>query len=87
MKPLPYHVHRTPSQQLPVYHLAKGGGGNLHLTKIRKIDGDIKALRNDLQQALGLKDEHIAVNQLTRHIMIKVSIASGLIEVANPANG
>lgn len=72
MQALPYHIHRTASQQLPVYHLAKRGG-NLHQTKVRKIDGDINALRNDLQRALGLKEEHIVINQLTRHVIIKVS--------------
>ena len=70
-RPLSYHVHRTASQQLPVYHLAKRGG-NLHQTRVRKIDGDIKALRDDLRRALGLKEEHIVINHLTRHIIIKV---------------
>lgn len=30
-------------------------------------------LKKDLRQALGLREEHIAINQLTRHIIIKVS--------------
>ncbi|MCJ1387929.1 hypothetical protein MMC18_000772 [Xylographa bjoerkii] len=67
---LSYHVHRTASKQLPVYHLAKRGG-NLHQTRIRKIDGSINDLRNELQLALRLKDEHIVINQITRHIIIK----------------
>lgn len=71
-QPLSYHVHRTASQQLPVYHLAKRGG-NLHQTRVRKIDGNIADLRNDLQRALGLKEEHITINQLTKHIIIKVN--------------
>lgn len=29
-------------------------------------------LKSDLQQALGLKQDEISVNQLTRHIIIKV---------------
>ncbi|KAL8998461.1 MAG: hypothetical protein Q9169_002498 [Polycauliona sp. 2 TL-2023] len=68
---LPYHIHRTPSQQLPVYQLAKRGG-NLLLTRLRKIDGDITRLKEELQQALGLKQEQISINQLTKHIIIKV---------------
>ncbi|KAL9120761.1 MAG: hypothetical protein Q9187_002686 [Circinaria calcarea] len=67
---LTYHVNRTPSQQLPVYHLAKRGG-NLKQTRIRKISGDVASLRQDLQQALGLREEHIVINQLTKHIIIK----------------
>ena len=68
---LSYHVNRTPSKQLPIYHLAKRGG-NLKQTRIRKISGDIAGLRHDLQHALGLKEEHIVINQLTKHIIIKV---------------
>ena len=33
-------------------------------------------LRKDIQQALGLNEEHIVVNQLTRHIIIKVRQSS-----------
>lgn len=73
LRPLSYHVYRTASQQLPVYHLAKRGG-NLHQTRVRKIEGDIRALRDDLQRALSLKEEHIVINQLTRHIIIKVAL-------------
>lgn len=69
--PLPYHIHRTASLQLPIYHLAKRGG-NLHQTRIRKIDGNLMELKKDLTEALGVKAEHIAVNQLTKHIIIKV---------------
>lgn len=70
-EPLAYHIYRTPSKQLPVYHLAKRGG-NLQQTKLRKIDGDLMKLKLDLQQALGLRQEEISINQLTRHIIIKV---------------
>ena len=67
---LPYHIHRTPSQQLPVYKLAKRGG-NLRQTRLRKVEGDIARLRTDLQEALSLEDEHIKINHLTKHIIIK----------------
>ena len=68
---LPYHIHRTPSQQLPIYKLAKRGG-NLRQTRLRKVEGDIARLKTDLQEALSLEDEHIKINHLTRHIIIKV---------------
>ncbi|MCJ1471429.1 hypothetical protein MMC13_000068 [Lambiella insularis] len=70
LTPLSYHVHRTASKQLPVYHDAKRGG-NLHQTRIRKIEGSINDLRNELQEALELREEQIVINQLTRHIIIK----------------
>ena len=68
---LPYYIHRTASQQLPIYKLAKRGG-NLRQTRLRKVEGDIGRLRSDLQEALGLENEHIKINQLTKHIIIKV---------------
>lgn len=76
LRPLPYHVHRTASQGLPVYHLAKRGG-NLHQTRVRKVEGDLKALKDDLQQALGLKKEDVAINWLSRQIIIKVFLSVG----------
>ncbi|KZF21880.1 hypothetical protein L228DRAFT_269329 [Xylona heveae TC161] len=66
----PYFVHRTPSRQLPIYTLAKRGG-NLHQTKIRKVEGDVKVLRDQLQQALQLDSKDITINSLTKHIIVK----------------
>lgn len=69
---LTYRVNRTPSMQLPIYLLAKRGG-NLKQTRLRKIEGNILELKADLQQALGIvEDKDIQINQLTRHIIIKV---------------
>ncbi|KAH8819668.1 mitochondrial large subunit ribosomal protein-domain-containing protein [Xylogone sp. PMI_703] len=67
---LPYRISRTPSKNLPIYLLAKAGG-NLKQTKIRKIEGNIGALKSDLQQALGLGEKEVVINQLTKHIIIK----------------
>ena len=71
LSPLPYHVHRTASQKLPIYHLAKRGG-NLHQTRIRKIQGDVEKLREELVASLALKEETVVINRLTGHIIIKV---------------
>ena len=68
---LPYYIHRTASQQLPIYKLAKRGG-NLRQTRLRKVEGDLARLRSDLQDALSLESEHIKINPLTKHIIIKV---------------
>ncbi|KAF7943455.1 hypothetical protein EAE96_011381 [Botrytis aclada] len=64
----PYFVYRTPSNQLPVYALTKAGG-NLKQTKIRKIEGDIMKLKEQLEEAFFNKE--IRVNQLAKHIIIK----------------
>jgi large subunit ribosomal protein L49 len=70
--PLPYRVNRTPSSYLPIYTLAKRGG-NLKLTKVRKIEGDINTLRSHLLEALQLGEKEIEINRLTNHIIIKAS--------------
>lgn len=43
----------------------------MKLTKLRRIEGDVKALRNDLREALGMEEKEVAINQLTRHIIVK----------------
>ncbi|KAL2056412.1 hypothetical protein ABVK25_003435 [Lepraria finkii] len=70
LPPLLYHVHRTASQKLPIYHLAKRGG-NLHQTRVRKIQGDVERLRDEIRIALGLKEEHVVINRLTGNIIVK----------------
>ncbi|KAL9125545.1 MAG: hypothetical protein Q9217_005268, partial [Psora testacea] len=67
---LPYHVRRTASQELPIYHLSKRGG-NLHQTRIRKVEGDRTALRDELQKVLNLQKENVLVNQVTGHVVLK----------------
>lgn len=73
---LPYHIHRTPSQQLPVYKLAKRGG-SLKQTRVRKVEGDVQALRGDLMAALGLGEAEVRVNPLTGHVLLKVCDVGG----------
>ncbi|KAI8939516.1 hypothetical protein NX059_003286 [Plenodomus lindquistii] len=70
--PLPpprYRISRTKSGRLPVYTDYKRGG-NLHLTTIRKITGDVLALRDELRNALRKKDEHVYVNTLTQQVIV-----------------
>ncbi|EHL02517.1 putative 54S ribosomal protein IMG2, mitochondrial [Glarea lozoyensis 74030] len=47
----PYRVLLSPSNQYPVYQISKRGG-NKHETKIKNIQGDVQALRSDLQELL-----------------------------------
>lgn len=78
-KALPYSVSRTPTRGLPVYQLAKSGG-NLKLTRVRKLEGDIEVLRKQLEETLSPKPEYVKINPTTNHIMIKVCRPSGRIE-------
>ncbi|KAL2016610.1 hypothetical protein VTK56DRAFT_3267 [Thermocarpiscus australiensis] len=66
---LPYHVARTPSNNLPVYHLAKRGG-NKKLTTIKKVEGDRKAFRDSIARDLGVSVKDVKINTLTGHISV-----------------
>ncbi|AJQ33140.1 CDN_1a_G0006210.mRNA.1.CDS.1 [Saccharomyces cerevisiae] len=46
-----YYVERSRTGNLPVYSAYKNGG-NKTITEIRKIEGDVIQLRNDLQEQL-----------------------------------
>jgi hypothetical protein len=59
---------------LPVYRDIKRGG-TLELTVIRKISGDLNALRDDVQNLLRLPDHKVILNTLTKQVKIKVRIS------------
>nr|AAT92839.1 YCR071C [Saccharomyces cerevisiae] len=46
-----YYVERSRTGNLPVYSAYKNGGNKI-ITEIRKIEGDVIQLRNDLQEQL-----------------------------------
>lgn len=70
---LPYFIRRTPSNQLPIYLVTKAGGTKQE-TRLRKTEGDLNALRDDLVKYLGLesKPSEVYINQTNGHITIKV---------------
>jgi hypothetical protein len=77
---LPYKVLRTPSNGLPIYESAKGGGTK-HITTIRKIQGDIFDLAASVRDALKLEPHYtdqkgrkkmtVVINQTTRHVVVR----------------
>jgi large subunit ribosomal protein L49 len=67
---LPYFVTRTRAHELPIYEDAKRGG-NLFLTYVKKVDGDLTALRDVLREKLSLDEKHVIINARTRHVIIK----------------
>ncbi|KAF2433662.1 hypothetical protein EJ08DRAFT_560362, partial [Tothia fuscella] len=69
---LPYHVSRTPTNNLPIYTDIKAGN-TLRQTRIRKIAGDAQALRMELIKGLKLDPERekCEINGVTGHIIIK----------------
>ncbi|KAF1956649.1 hypothetical protein CC80DRAFT_548144 [Byssothecium circinans] len=70
LPPPKYHVTRSSSKNLPIYTDYKRGG-NLHLTTIRKVTGDLSALRDELRVFLNKKNEEVKINSLTSHVIVK----------------
>lgn len=68
--PLPYFIHRSKSNNLPIYEEGKNGG-NLLQTRIRKVEGNVEALRLDIIAHLGIAPEKVHINNLTKHVVIK----------------
>jgi len=68
---LPYFVGRNGLNNLSVYTKIKRGG-NRKLTHLKNGEGDLMALKEDLKQALGLEKHEISINNVTKHIVIKV---------------
>lgn len=73
-KKLPYFISRTPlGKQLPVYTEFKEGRTKV-LTLIRKIDGNIDALRSDLLQSnmiQGLRESDIYLRKDLKQLWVK----------------
>lgn len=72
LPPPKYHVSRSANKNLPIYTDYKRGG-NLHLTTIRKVAGDLTALRDELRVFLSKKNDEVKINSLTQHVIVKVS--------------
>ncbi|KAA8622634.1 Img2 domain containing protein [Pyrenophora tritici-repentis] len=70
LPPPAYHISRSINKHLPVYTDTKRGG-NLRLTIIRKVAGDLVALRDEVKDFLGNKGEEVTINHLTSHVQIK----------------
>ncbi|CBX98393.1 hypothetical protein IAQ61_010490 [Plenodomus lingam] len=66
--PPKWHVSRSKSKNLPVYTDSKRGG-NLRLTTVRRITGDIRALKEELGKALD--SDEVGINALTQHVIVK----------------
>ncbi|KAF2851239.1 Img2-domain-containing protein [Plenodomus tracheiphilus IPT5] len=70
LPPPKYHVSRSVNKNLPIY-TDKKRGGNLHLTLIRKLSGDIKALRDELREFLQKKADDVTINTVTNQVVVK----------------
>ncbi|KAJ2982466.1 hypothetical protein NUW58_g6433 [Xylaria curta] len=67
---LPYFVGRNNLNNFSIYEKSKRGG-NLQLTYLKRGEGDLMALKQDIKDALQLSDKEITINDLTKHIMIR----------------
>ncbi|PIA16568.1 hypothetical protein COEREDRAFT_81224 [Coemansia reversa NRRL 1564] len=64
----PYYVRRTRFQSLPVYTEVRNGRTR-KLTILRRIDGDLDALRTEISKALD--EESVMVKAISRQLVIK----------------
>jgi large subunit ribosomal protein L49 len=67
---LKYHVSRTPSNNLPVYHDTRNGNTRKE-TIIRKIAGDPAPLRDAIRELLDVDAERVWVGKVTGHVHVK----------------
>ncbi|KAI0892978.1 mitochondrial large subunit ribosomal protein-domain-containing protein [Annulohypoxylon nitens] len=67
---LPYFVGRNSLNSFSVYHKSKRGG-NLKLTLLKRGEGDLMALKQDIKEALQLPRGDVTLNSVTRHIVIR----------------
>ncbi|ORY67116.1 mitochondrial large subunit ribosomal protein-domain-containing protein [Pseudomassariella vexata] len=67
---LPYFVARNNFNNLSVYQRS-GRGGSLKTTLLKKGEGNLQALRHDVAEALDLTLRDVAVNNVTKHIVVK----------------
>ncbi|KAI2631158.1 mitochondrial large subunit ribosomal protein-domain-containing protein [Xylaria nigripes] len=67
---LPYFVARNSLGNLSVYQTTIKNG-TAKKTTLKRTEGDVIALKNDIKAALQLPDKGISVNGLTKHIVIK----------------
>lgn len=66
-----YVVARTSNHSLPVYSEIKNGGTQ-QLTIIRRIQGDVEALKSDMAALFpDSPKNHIKINPTNNHIIIK----------------
>ncbi|ROW08749.1 hypothetical protein VPNG_06381 [Cytospora leucostoma] len=67
---LSYLVERTASRNLSVYNDTRSGGSKKE-TVIKKVVGDVHALRSEITNELGFPKDTVKINPVTGHIKIK----------------
>ena len=69
LKPLPYFISRTENNNLPVYQEYKEGGNKLQV-RIRRVEGDLQFLKNQIEEAFQMKGG-VRINPLAGHVIVK----------------
>lgn len=64
-----YNITRTRGNQLPVYSEVRANGHRT--TLIRRIEGSVPLLKQDLKISLGLKNDEIKIKPTSNQIVIK----------------
>ncbi|KAI1158608.1 mitochondrial large subunit ribosomal protein-domain-containing protein [Nemania serpens] len=69
-KQLPYFVGRNNLNNLAIYQKSKRGG-NYKITILKRGEGDLAALKQDLKDVLQVPEDEVSVNSRTSHIVLK----------------
>ncbi|KAI0538527.1 mitochondrial large subunit ribosomal protein-domain-containing protein [Xylaria digitata] len=67
---LPYFVGRNNLNNFSVYHKTLRGG-NYKITLLKRGEGHLSALKQDLIAALQLPDDEVSIKSVTNHLVIK----------------
>jgi len=72
IEPLPYFVYRTEHNNLPVYQEYRAGGNRLQ-TRIRKVEGNLQFLRDQIEDAFQMEKGkgQVKINSLAGHVIVK----------------
>jgi large subunit ribosomal protein L49 len=70
IEPLPYFVHRTENNNFPVYQEYKAGGNKLQ-TRIRRVEGNLQFLRDQIESALRMEKGQVKISSLAGHVIVK----------------
>ncbi|KAI0160100.1 mitochondrial large subunit ribosomal protein-domain-containing protein [Xylariaceae sp. FL1272] len=66
---LPYFVARNSLMNFSVYDRSVAGG-NKHITVIKRVEGNLRAFKEDLVEALELDPKIVRINSTNNHIHI-----------------
>jgi hypothetical protein len=66
-----YSISRTKTGELPIYRGYKGTGVKVPITLIRRVEGDVGQLKQDLKRELNLVNREIWIKDTSKQLVIR----------------